>query len=108
MITIVGFVGAAALGTLIRWRASVALPRPVATLLLNLSGAFALGLLDGWSAPELTVVGVGGLGAYTTFSTLADDVIELWRSDRRLGAAYVTSTVVGGVGAAAAGLALSA
>jgi CrcB protein len=106
MITVVGFAGAAALGTIIRWRLSVQLPRPLATLLINLTGAFALGLLDGWSAPELTVLGVGGLGAYTTFSTLTDDIAELWRSDRRLAAAYVATTIVGGIGAAAAGFAV--
>ena len=107
MITIVGFAGAAAVGTIIRWRLSVELPRPLATLLVNLSGAFVLGLLDGWTAPELTVVGVAGLGAFTTFSTLADDIAALWRSDRRLATTYVAVTLVGGVGAAAAGLAIS-
>ncbi len=107
MITVVGFAGAAALGTIIRWRVSVELPRPLATLLINLTGAFALGLLDGWAAPEVTVVGIGGLGAYTTFSTLTDDIAELWRSDRRLATAYVAATVVGGIGAAAIGLAIS-
>lgn len=107
MITVVGFAGAAALGAVARWQFSVRrLPRPMATLLVNVSGAFALGLLDGWTGPGLTVVGVGGLGAFTTFSTLADDIVELWTSDRRLAAAYVALTIGAGVGAAAAGLAI--
>lgn len=108
MITILGFACAAAVGALVRWQASIRrLPRPAATVLVNLAGAFALGLLDGWTAPELTVVGVAGLGALTTFSTLADDIVELWRSDHILATGYVVITLVGGVGAAALGLAVA-
>lgn len=106
MITIVGFGGAAALGALARWQLGAhRLPRSAATLLVNVLGAFALGLLDSWTGPELTVVGVGGLGAFTTFSTLTDDIVELWSSNRRLAIAYVGATIVGGIGAAALGLA---
>ena len=108
MITAIGFVGAAALGAVTRWQLGAhQLPRPLATLLVNITGAFALGLLDGWTAPELTVVGVGGLGAYTTFSTLADDVVDLGNRSRGAAAAYVAVTLVAGIGAAAAGLALA-
>ena len=108
MITAVAFVAAAAVGALARWQLGAhRLPRPAATLLVNVSGAFALGLLDGWSAPELTVVGVGGLGAYTTFSTLADDIVDLGRDDLVRGAAYVAVTLVAGIGAAVAGLGLA-
>jgi CrcB protein len=107
MITAAGFAGAAAVGAVIRWQVTIHLPRPAATLLVNLTGAFVLGLLDGWSAPELTIVGVGGLGAYTTFSTLADDIAQLWSPDRRLAVGYMAVTIVGGIGAAASGLAIS-
>ena len=41
------------------------------TLLVNVTGAFALGLLTGLSVTgdELLLLGAGFLGAYTTFST---------------------------------------
>jgi CrcB protein len=54
-----------------RWRTTF----PVGTLVVNLSGAFAAGLLlgiaTGRSAPDLVLLagGVGFLGGYTTFST---------------------------------------
>ena len=46
---------------------------PVGTLVVNLSGAFALGVLAGAvSAPDaLRLAGTGFIGAYTTFSTWA-------------------------------------
>jgi CrcB protein len=44
---------------------------PIGTLVVNLTGAFALGLLTGLSAgaDAALVLGTGLLGAYTTFST---------------------------------------
>ena len=48
---------------------------PLATLLINVAGSFALGLvamlaLHKWLSPELkTIVGTGFCGAFTTFST---------------------------------------
>jgi fluoride exporter len=44
---------------------------PFGTLVVNLTGSFALGLLVGMSAEEtvLLVLGTGLLGSYTTFST---------------------------------------
>jgi fluoride exporter len=46
-------------------------PFPLGTLLVNLSGAAALGLLAGGSVhgATLTILAGGGLGSYTTFST---------------------------------------
>jgi CrcB protein len=69
-------------------------PFPVATAAINLSGSFALGLLtgfagNGWLAPELTsVIGVGLLGGYTTFSTASVETVRL-AEERRRGAALV-------------------
>ena len=54
--------------------------------------------------PVVTVVGVGGLGAYTTFSSFARDAVAL-ADGEGLGAAaaYVVLTCVLGVAAAALG-----
>ncbi|HSL56859.1 MAG TPA: CrcB family protein [Acidimicrobiales bacterium] len=108
-----GFVAAAAIGTLVRslvgrrWNRPGRLP--LGTLAVNVGGAFAVGLLAGWDAPEATIVAVGGLGAVTTFSTLAAELVALDRAGRRTTAvAYLMVTVALGVGAAGAGLALAA
>ena len=44
---------------------------PMGTLVVNLTGSFALGLIVGLSAPHRTteVIGVATIGSYTTFST---------------------------------------
>jgi CrcB protein len=44
---------------------------PLGTLVVNLTGAFALGLLHGSDVggDALTIVGTGLIGSYTTFST---------------------------------------
>ena len=95
-------------GALLRWQAGRLLPQPLATLSVNVAGAFALGLLNGAADPLATIVGIGGLGALTTFSTLADDVRDLWTASTAKAVAYVAATLALGLGAAAAGLALAA
>ena len=45
--TVVLFGLAAGAGALLRWQAGRRLPRPLATLAINVVGAFALGLLSG-------------------------------------------------------------
>lgn len=87
---------------------------PFGTLVVNLSGAFVLGLLFSLSvergvlsaeirAPML----IGFIGAYTTFSTL---MLESWRliedGSVMLGAADLIGSVVLGLVAIVAGLAL--
>ncbi len=46
-------------------------PFPFGTLAVNLSGAFALGLLDGLGVTDTatTLIGTAMLGSFTTFST---------------------------------------
>jgi CrcB protein len=87
---------------------------PWATLLANLTGSFALAfalvlLLErGRPRPYARLfLGVGVLGGYTTFSTLAVETDLLVR-DGHLGtaAAYLSATLVLGLGAGWAGLAL--
>lgn len=100
------FVLAAGGGALVRWQVGRLLPRPLGTLLVNLAGAFALGLIDHWTGAALTVIGIGGIGALTTFSALADDVVELVARRPVAAAGYVAVTLVGGIGAAAIGIAI--
>ena len=104
------------LGSLGRYAVGVALPHdpgafPWSTLLVNVTGAFAMGLLvaflvDRPGAHRLArpFVGVGVLGGWTTFSTLAVDVVALTAADEVQGAlAYVAATFLAGTLAVAAG-----
>lgn len=76
------------------------------TLGVNVVGAFLLGALAGRGAePDVvTVLGVGLLGAFTTFSAFALEVVE---APRRHGVVIAVSTLVLGIGAAAAGWAVA-
>lgn len=83
---------------------------PWATLGVNVSGAFLLGLVlaaaeaRGWSQEVTAPLAVGFLGAYTTFSTFAYEGVTLGRADRLAAAtAYLVVSVVVGVAAAWAG-----
>lgn len=80
---------------------------PVGILVVNLTGAFALGLLsgadhDGAPAWVFTTLQAGLLGAYTTYSTWAVDSLRLLER-RQLAAAAVNLAA-----ALAAGIALIA
>lgn len=105
------------IGAVLRYVVEAAITRrtgaalPWGTMIINVSGAFLLGALTAltverqilpmWLRPAL---GVGLLGAYTTFSTLAVDAIVLTESGAVLRAAvYVVATNVAGVAAAALG-----
>jgi CrcB protein len=61
---------------------------PFGTLAVNLSGAFALGLLTAaLSGDALRIAGTGFLGAYTTFSTWMFETHRLAEDGRRRAAA---------------------
>lgn len=87
---------------------------PLATLMINVGGAFALGLLltvgpahsatlDAWRA----VLGTGFLGGYTTFSTLSFETHRLVRRGHHWHAwANALGTLLLGVTAAALGIAV--
>lgn len=112
MITAVAFVVAAGIGALARAEAGRRWNRhdgiALGTLTVNVTGSFLLGLLANSAPPSFTVLGVAGLGAYTTFSSLARDVVALVES-RRLATAgfYVVATYALGITAAAAGVAIA-
>lgn len=101
----VGFGVAAAVGTLLRWRASTALG-PGGTLLINVSGAFALGLIANASGGAATVLGTAGLGALTTVSGIFPESARLMRASPLLALGYVSLTITGATAAATVGLAL--
>lgn len=72
-------------GAALRYLTALAVPGARATLLVNVVGSFALGALVGASAGHgvLTVVGVGLLGGFTTFSAASVEVAQAWLEDRR-------------------------
>lgn len=112
MITVVAFLGAAGLGALGRAEAGRRWNRPGrlswGTLSVNVVGSFLLGLLYAVAPPLLTVLGVGALGAFTTFSSFARDVVAVVEDRGLLSAvAYAGGSCIAGVLAAAAGVALS-
>ena len=110
MVTAIAFVVAAAAGSLARFAAQRRWSGrriPVGTLVVNLAGSFLLGLIAAWAPPAVTVVGTAGLGALTTFSTFADEVVALWDRDRLAAWTYLSLSLFGGVALAWTGLRLA-
>ena len=112
MITAAAFVAAAIAGALARAEAGRRWNRhdgfAVGTLIVNVTGSFMLGLLSDMAPTTMTVVGVGGLGAYTTFSSFARDAVALAELRRLTTAAlYVAATCVLGLAFAAVGVAIA-
>jgi CrcB protein len=93
------------------WRGDL----PLATLAINATGAFALGLLSTLGGPHATLaetrllLGTGFLGGYTTFSTLSYDTHSLFRSGQHRAAwLNAVASLALGIGAAGLGLLLGA
>ena len=109
MITAALFVALAAIGAVARAAAGHRFNHhdgmAYGILAVNVVGSFLLGLLTGVDAPAITVLGVGGLGAFTTFSSFARDAVAL-AERRRVGMSvgYVVVSCAAGVGAAAVGV----
>ncbi|WP_256212533.1 CrcB family protein [Arthrobacter sp. yr096] len=111
------------LGALARYGLGLVIPAPGAwplpTLVINLTGALALGaLLEGLSrsGPDVgnrrvlrLALGTGFLGAYTTYSTLALDAVHLFAAGAAPAAAgYLLASLLGGAAATTAGIWLGA
>lgn len=78
------------------------------TVVVNVVGSFALGTLHNIGPPAITVIGVGGLGAFTTFSSLARDTVALAQARRHaMAVIYAVVSCTAGVGAAAVGMAIA-
>lgn len=87
---------------------------PWSTFVVNVTGSFLVGAVAGLAAggalgsEGAAVVAVGFCGAYTTFSTLVWETLQLARSSTTSRAvANALGSVVAGVLATAAGLALA-
>lgn len=113
------FLGAG-LGGMIRHAVNVAGLRlgttgfPAATLAVNVTGSFVMGLAAGIFAlraglpqPARLFLMTGVLGGYTTFSAFSLDAATLWERGRPgLAALYVTASVALSIAGLFAGLAL--
>ncbi len=119
--TIVGLVVAGALGSVLRYQVDRSVQHrigsgfPLGILVVNVSGSLALGMMTGaavhhaLSTPWLVIAGTGFVGAYTTFSSFTFDIVRLAEDDqRRISMLNAVVSLVGGIGAAAGGLALGA
>ncbi|MBB3764953.1 fluoride efflux transporter CrcB [Sphingomicrobium lutaoense] len=106
------------LGALLRWLVgkwsigAVGTAFPIATLSVNLAGSLAIGLaigaLDGVGHTARLFFVTGVLGGFTTYSAFSLDALTLWqRGQSGLAALYVLLTLVGGLGACAAGYQLA-
>lgn len=86
---------------------------PVATLVVNVTGSFLLGVLTGavvtrgFDQDALLLAGVGFCGGYTTFSTAMVETVRLAQAgDLRRAAANALGSLVLTVAAAALGVGL--
>ncbi len=86
---------------------------PLGTLLINVSGAFLIGLLFALTAKQIIssqlqiVLATGFLGGYTTFSTMSWEGVQLARGKNlRQSVLYLGGNVAFGLPAVMLGLAL--
>jgi len=73
---------------------------PVPTVVVNLVGSFFLGLLVGLDVENFVYMlfGIGFLGAFTTFSTLAVEGVQLISSGKKKGfLLYIFLSFIGGI-----------
>ena len=119
---IVWLAGAGAIGTLLRVACNAATAGflghalPWGTLVVNVAGSFAFGAIAGFFRARGTLPGgletillVGLLGGFTTYSSYAFQSLELLEHGRAGTAlAYVVATNVGAIAAAWAGVRLFA
>lgn len=86
---------------------------PLGTLIINVTGAFVIGLLftlttrNFMSVPLQTILATGFLGGYTTFSTMSWEGVQLVRGGSTpLSILYLGGSVLAGLLAAVLGMAL--
>lgn len=82
---------------------------PYATLVINLTGAFLLGLVFALRLSPFmyALLGTGVLGGYTTFSTLNVELLNLWNSGKFTKfCIYFSASYLGGLGLVFIGFAI--
>lgn len=111
------FIGAAGfVGAILRYAVSTTVaaiaPRgfPYGTLTVNVTGCLLLAIFltlfrdraatDGFRL----AIAVGFIGAYTTYSTFAHEIYDLWKTSRPAASGYVLASLALGVGAIWAGV----
>lgn len=100
-----------AIGSVLRYAGVQAIGTPLATLVVNVLGSFAIGILhvllaDRMAHAPLLMAGV--LGGFTTFSAFSLDTLKLIQSGQTLQAlTYVLSSVTLSLIAVALGVALA-
>lgn len=109
MVIALAFLPLAAAGGLLRWQLGERLngTLPLGTLAANTLASLSLGLLSGSGSASDTLLGIGFLGAFSTWSTLANEVAALHRDARSaIALTYLVTTLLFGVAAAWLGLTL--
>ena len=111
------FIGGA-IGTAARAAIAAAAPTlaglPVATLGINVTGAFILGVIveylvvigpdTGQRRGARLLLGTGIVGGFTTYSTVTTDSVRLFESVPWLAVVYLIATLLLGAGASAVGI----
>lgn len=110
-LTVAGALGAVCRYLLTGWVQRISRSEfPFGTLLVNLSGGFAVGLVAGVAHPEsvASLAAFGFLGGFTTYSTWMVETLRLGPTIRLRGApANLLLTLIGGILFAAAGFAMT-
>jgi CrcB protein len=103
-----------AIGAALRFLAVSVVGTPVGTLIVNVAGCFAMGVLAVWllgpkgPGPIAPFLVTGVLGGFTTFSAFSLDTLKLWQAGQTAQAAlYVGGSVVLSLVAVALGAALA-
>lgn len=114
--TLIGLAGA--MGALMRYvlgrfvAERTGSPFPFGTLLINVSGAFLMGLIfvaasrHLISSPMQAILATGFLGGYTTFSTMSWEGVQLMHGSRWTSILYLGGTVALGLLAVVLGASL--
>ena len=75
-------------------------PKFLATLFVNYVGSFLLGMLANLAVNDTVyaILGIGFLGAFTTFSTFSFEIVQLIEKKQwKVAILYLVSSIIGGI-----------